>query len=97
MPATITSVWSSYGHRFMSTDDESHESCLTCGAMYALTADPDDPTRGDYTTAAGEQPQECTHNTSMAHGYPGERVCDACSDIDGCENCAHDCNCLFCA
>jgi hypothetical protein len=31
---------------------------------------------------------ECTGDTSMAHGYPGERV-------DG--NADHDCNCLLCA
>ena len=29
---TISSVWSSYGHRFMHEDDD-YVSCLTCGAM----------------------------------------------------------------
>ena len=56
----VVSVWSQYGHRFMSTDDENHEACLTCGAMYQLLARADDPTRGEYLTNAGEIPQDCT-------------------------------------
>jgi hypothetical protein len=35
----VVSVWSTYGHRFMGTDEPTHESCLTCGAMYQLLAD----------------------------------------------------------
>lgn len=85
----VISVWSAYGHRFMSDGDGcGHESCLTCGAMYQLVADADDPTRGKYTTASGDQPMECTRDTAMAHGYPGERH-------DG--NADHNCNCLLCA
>lgn len=88
----IVSVWSSFDHTFISEDG--HESCLTCGALYELTAREGDPSSGDYVAADGSDPMPCTGDTSMAHGYPGERVCDC---DDGCEHCAHDCNCLRCA
>ena len=91
----ITSVWSAFGHRFMSTDSDEHESCLSCGAMYVLRADDNDPTRGEYTTAGGDQPRECDHDTSKVHGYSGERHCDECSG-EGCDHCGHDCNCVSC-
>jgi hypothetical protein len=84
----VSSVWSAYGHRFMSTDAPEHEACLTCGAMYALMARADDPTRGEYMTASGEQPAECTGDTSMVHGYPGERHGEGTVD--------HDCPCVSC-
>lgn len=93
----ITSVWSAYGHRFMSTDSEEHESCLTCGAMYELSPFESDPSRGEYHAANGDQPMACTSDTSMVHGYTGERHCAECDDIDGCGHCRHNCNCLFCA
>ena len=98
----ITSVWSSYGHRFMSTDHETHEACLTCGAMYELQPVPGDWSRGEYMAANGDQPMECTGDTGMAHGYPGERYCHEQqlpldrSDHE-CPHVDHDCNCLFCA
>jgi len=98
----VVSVWSAYGHRFMSTDSEGHDSCLTCGAMYQLMALADDPSRGEYMAANGDAPMECTGDTSMAHGYPGERYCHEhqhprdYSDHE-CEHTSHDCNCLFCA
>jgi hypothetical protein len=84
----VSSVWSSYGHRFMD-DGEGYASCLTCGAMYQLRALADDPTRGEYVTAMGGEPAECTRDTSMVHGYPGER-----DYHEGTKD--HDCNCLFC-
>lgn len=84
---TINSVWSSYGHTFLHDDDE-HVSCLTCGAMYQLVETPDGPHDGEYQCADGSEPAECTRDTSMAHGYPGERH-------DG--NAGHDCCCLLCA
>jgi hypothetical protein len=98
----VTSVWSAYGHRFMSDGDENTESCLTCGATYQLLALADDPTRGEYMAANGDAPMDCTGDTGMAHGYPGERYCHEhqhprdhseheCSHVD------HDCNCLLCA
>jgi hypothetical protein len=83
----ITSVWSSYGHRFMSDGGEATESCLTCGAMYMLVPDESDPTSGRYTTASDGEPAQCTGDTGMAHGYPGERGVGAA---------AHDCPCLLC-
>lgn len=76
----VTSVWSAYGHRFMSDGDGNTESCLTCGAMYELVALADDPTRGEYMTAMGDEPMQCTGNTSMEHGY----------EVDT------DCNCVLC-
>jgi hypothetical protein len=82
----ITSVWSTYGHRFISDDGEDTESCLTCGAMYRLQACQGDPTRGEYVTVYGEEPMQCTGDTSMVHGYPGERE-------DGPN---YNCNCLLC-
>lgn len=84
----VTSVWSAHGHRFMGTDDPNDETCLTCGAMYRLVALEDDPTRGEYVTASGETPMQCTGDTSMVHGYPGERHGEGTVD--------HNCNCLFC-
>lgn len=92
----ISVVWSTFGHRFMGTDNEEHESCLTCGALFQLLAQPDDATCGDYSAADGSDPMQCTGDTSMAHGYAGERVCDACNG-QGCEHCNHECNCLLCA
>ncbi len=95
--AHITSVWSSYGHRFMSTDCEDHEACLTCGAMYQLVPLADDPTRGEYTTASGDEPADCTHDTMMVHAYSGEAWCDSCDNADGgCSHCVHDCPCIAC-
>jgi hypothetical protein len=54
--------------------------------MYQLLADADDPTRGEYLTASGDEPQQCSGDTSMVHGYPGERE-------DGPN---YDCNCILC-
>lgn len=99
----VTIVWSAYGHRFMGEDGG--EACITCGARYTLIVpDPSDPTYGQYVNGAGEDPQECTHNTTMAHGYPGERVCPGAHDGPGatcdpsepCEHIDHECNCLLC-
>lgn len=94
----VTSIWSSYGHTFIGEDD--HESCLVCGAVYALTAREDDPSSGDYHAANGDAPMHCSGDTGMAHGYPGERVCSSshpdCAYGD-CQHCFHDCNCLSCA
>lgn len=90
---TILSVWSEHGHRFIGTDSEEHESCLRCGALYALVPDAGDPTRGEYLTSRGKVPQECSGDTGRVHGYPGERVCDC---EDGCEHCKHDCSCILC-
>jgi hypothetical protein len=98
----VSSVWSTYGHRFMSTDEPTHESCLTCGAMFQLLAVEGDETRGEYMAANGDEPMQCTGDTGMAHGYPDERYCHEhqhprdysehrCSHVD------HDCNCLLCA
>ena len=83
----VVSVWSAYGHRFMSDGEPPYESCLTCGAMYQLLALEDDPTRGEYLSNAGDEPMQCSGDTEMAHGYPGERH-------DG--NADHECNCIRC-
>jgi hypothetical protein len=82
----VVSVWSAYGHRFISDGEENYESCLTCGAMYQLLALADDPTRGEYLNMHGDAPHDCTRDTSMVHGYSGERE-------DGPN---HDCDCLIC-
>lgn len=88
--ADVVSVWSAHGHRFISEGDEGYESCLTCGALYALVPTPDAPWDGEYRTAAGGEPASCTGDTSMVHGYPGER-----DDSDG-GTVDHSCNCLRC-
>jgi hypothetical protein len=77
----VTSVWSQYGHRFMG-DGEGIESCLTCGAVYDFMALADDPTRGEYLPT----PHQCTGDTNMVHGYPGEREAGL----------NYGCNCLLC-
>lgn len=76
----ITSVWSSYGHRFTSGDDynekgEGDESCLTCGATFRLILSRGNSlAAGDYVSADGSVPMACTRDTAMVHGY--ERHCD---------------------
>lgn len=80
----IVSVWSAYGHRFMS-DGNGYESCLVCGAVYELVHDDaDDPTHGAYVASNGDAPLDCSHDTGMAHGE--DRAGDD-----------HDCNCHLCA
>jgi hypothetical protein len=91
----VVSVWSEYGHRFMSDGGEGTESCLTCGAMYQLMASAEDPTRGEYMAANGDAPMDCTGNTSLAHGYAGERHCHEHAP-DYCACVEHNCNCLLC-
>ena len=76
----ITSVWSAYGHTFI-TEGE-YESCLTCGAQFILRPLAGDPTRGEYVTWNGDEPTACTHYTSMEHGYEASQL--------------HDCNCILC-
>lgn len=70
----VTSVWSAHGHTFI--NDGRYESCLTCGATYQLMALADDPSRGEYLTASGDAPMECTHDTSMEHGYEADTKCN---------------------
>lgn len=95
----VVSVWSAHGHHFMSGDVDdagtAYESCLKCGALYQLLAYADDLRAGAYLTAAGDPPADCTGDTSMVHGYPGERNCESCDD-HGCAHCTHDCPCLLC-
>jgi hypothetical protein len=66
--------------------------------MYQLLPEADDPTRGYYCANDGSAPKWCSHDTSMTHGYPGERVCqcDNGRPLEGCDCTDHNCNCLFC-
>jgi hypothetical protein len=93
--SNVTSVWSAYGHRFMSDGGEGTESCLTCGAIYDLMAYADDPSQGIYIGGDGAEPMACTGDTSMVHGDPSEQIhgleCE-----DGCAHCQHQCNCRIC-
>lgn len=91
----IVSVWSSYGHAFMSTDPEGHEVCLTCGATYALVPEEGDSTSGRYVAANGDAPMACTGDTGRVHGLHGERYCHEHQHSE-CEHVTHECNCLFC-
>lgn len=89
----INSVWSSYDHTFIGSDD--YEDCLTCGAQYELVhAAESQLSSGRYRTSNGDDPMNCSGDTSMVHG---EGYCDCdCDDEDGCEHCRHDCNCIIC-
>jgi len=96
--SNVSSVWSAHGHTFCGmgeyeNGEKNYVGCLTCGAEYQLLALEDDPTRGVYLASDGSEPQDCTHDTHMVHGYPGERVCDC---PESCEHCNHDCNCIRC-
>jgi hypothetical protein len=105
----VTSVWSSYGHRFYMTDpDAGAEACMTCGAEYYLTWTCDEPAdtdegvhyaSGDYRASGGAEPAECSRDTSMVHGWRDENGHDLeCpGGQDGtCEHCRHDCPCNLC-
>jgi hypothetical protein len=93
----ITSVWSSYGHRFYATDSPEYECCMTCAAVYKLIETPDEPWSGRYVNNRGEQPNECTGDTGMMHGYPGERCCLDCNGSPSlCSHVEHNCDCLAC-
>jgi hypothetical protein len=104
--ATITHVWSSFGHRFYSgdgwsdhADGTSYERCMTCGAEYELRRRPGDPTGGEYMAANGDDPVECAGDTAMCHG---EQPCQAdngrpCNGgVEPCLHEPHECNCLLC-
>jgi hypothetical protein len=73
----INSVWSAYGHTFISEDG--YESCLTCGAVYQLVATPDEMYDGEYVKANGEPADECSGDTSMEHGYESDSPCSCCA------------------
>jgi hypothetical protein len=103
----VTSVWSAYGHRFMSTGEQAddaglqtYEDCLTCGAQFILRNLGDG--QGEYITNGGDQPIECSGRTDIVHGY--ERVCQAdygrgCQESEeggDCEHTDHECNCVQC-
>lgn len=102
-PRVVTSVRSSFGHRFHESspcdDDSTYETCLTCGARFVLLNVGHG--RGEYQASNGDTPNECSGDTGMAHGYPGERVCQSTNDGRGCEgetcpHVDHDCNCVCC-
>ncbi len=106
----INSVWSSYGHTFMSSGEVEefdgnvkgyYVDCLTCGAHYVLRATPDGTSDGGYFANNGDDPMECSRDTGMAHGYPGERYCHEHQhprdySEHECSHVAHNCNCILC-
>lgn len=92
----MTSVWSSYGHRFITGSEPRHDECLVCGAVYEIRATPDGIADSEYVAADGTEPMGCTGVTGLVHGYPGERYCLACWSSE-CVHCQFDCNCLLCA
>ena len=97
----IVTVWSDYGHRFIGGDD-GRATCLTCGGLWQLIPNTDDPTSGLYTSTTGEDPVPCPGtDAGWAHGYPAERHCDPCygrpdNPDNMCEHVTHNCNCMFC-
>lgn len=67
MSVAISSVWSAYGHAFITEDG--FEVCLVCGAVYELvTPDVSEPSYGEYRAANGGEPRPCSRDTSMDHG-----------------------------
>jgi hypothetical protein len=90
----VTSVWSAYGHVFSSDGD--YATCDRCGGEWQIQRDRDDPSSGRYVASNGDDATECTGDTSMEHGHPGETGhsldCES-----GCEHCQHTCNCVLCA
>lgn len=101
----ITTVLSSYGHRFMDNGNydslgQAYVNCLTCGAEYLernLGGG-----RGEYVANFGQTPDDCTRNTDLQHGI--EQSCDIdrgrpCLQFDSAGSCQHtdfQCNCLQC-
>ncbi len=103
----VTSVWSSYWHRFMSTGEcadesgrKSYESCLTCGAVYVLVNLGDGS--GKYVTNGGGEPSNCSGRTDLVHGYErvcendNGRSCESAVDTGSCEHTNHACDCTLC-
>lgn len=103
-------VWSAYGHRFYMTggaDDGSYvcETCMTCGAEYELSPDPDRPYVGNYHASNGDEPQDCSFRTNLQHGTgaPCQAAdglpCEAYDDAGTCDHLAadHGCNCVLCS
>lgn len=80
-------------HRWIGQDDY-YVSCLTCGYLAEDTT-PDDITANGIVNIHGDAPGPCTYNTSLVHGYPGERYCHDCNTSD-CEHTNHDCDCMSC-
>lgn len=80
-------------HTWISQDDN-YVSCLTCGYLAEDTT-PDDVTANGIRNIRGDQPGHCTGDTSLAHGYPGERYCHTCNSTE-CEHTQHECDCLLC-
>jgi hypothetical protein len=92
----IVSVWSSYGHRFMS-DGDGYASCLTCGGEWELVHDDGaDPTHGAYVASNGDAATQCSGDPSQQHGDPRETG-HSLDCEDGCAHCRHDCNCVRCS
>lgn len=102
-------VWSAYGHWFggsmgYDTPDHPHssyEECITCGARYILRNL--GGMSGEYLTADGSEPMECSDITDRAaHGperhcdHDNGRSCPAFTDEGTCEHTDYECNCVLC-
>ncbi len=99
----ISSVWSTYGHAFLSEDD--HERCLICGAEYDLVADDQDPFSGTYQNYRGDQPATRCNDLpdDLVHGYDSQSRshhsldhCQEFDDLGECDHTRHGCNCNLC-
>lgn len=103
-----TFLSTSHGHRMYSSDSQDADCCMTCGGEWTLAPDLEyDPegSTGSYFASNGDHADECSGDTSMEHGYPGERHCSmgdngrSCPPFDETGKCVHtnhECNCLIC-
>lgn len=71
-------------HRWIGTDEDPHEVCLTCGGMWVW-----DSYAGRHVGIDGTPAVNCTRNTAQCHHYAGECPAEEC-------NLDSNCNCLHC-
>lgn len=86
----VTSHWSSYGHRFSSTDSPLEDQCLYCGAVFRRVRDNDRRSHADYI---GDVHSEILHgpHTGEVAGYNDPTPCTG----EPHEN-DETCNCTLC-
>lgn len=69
-------------HKWVSTDTQEHDACLTCGGMWVSGETAHYSARGEYAV-------NCSGNTTQCQHYSGECPEEVCAlDVE--------CNCLFC-
>lgn len=69
-------------HRWIGTDDPAHDTCLTCGGMWAVNAS------GAHVGIDGTPAVQCAGSAAQCHHYAGECPENECRRDDNC-NCLH--------